>query len=149
MHTGEPLFGGADSHDQLFKISRTLGDIPHSLLLRAEKRGKFFIEVAAGGRFELKTPPQYGPKEEGGFLEVTAAKSLREILGVDTGGPHGRRLGEKGHSQAHYEAFLDFIEGMLVLDPELRLSPGDGLQHPFLEGSLWARKAKRADSKPP
>ena len=34
---------------------------------------------------------------------------LEEIIGVNTGGPSGRRLGEAGHSEEHYLEFVDFI----------------------------------------
>ncbi len=37
-------------------------------------------------------------------------KSLREIIGVDTGGPYGRRQGEPGHTVEKYEEFLDLIK---------------------------------------
>lgn len=37
-------------------------------------------------------------------------KSLEDIIGVYKGGPHGRRAGEQGHSEASYLLFLDFIK---------------------------------------
>ena len=37
-------------------------------------------------------------------------RTLADILGVHSGGPHGRRLGEAGHSVERYEEFLDFIQ---------------------------------------
>ena len=42
MHTGEPLFGGIDSHDQLFRIIQTLGPLPDELVHRGSKKEKYF-----------------------------------------------------------------------------------------------------------
>lgn len=107
MHTGEPVFSGVDSHDQLFKIVRIVGSIPEWMIRKAEKRAKFF----ASGSNELSLPSQYSAEEEGGFLDLPPKRTLRDVIGVDTGGPSGRRNGEKGHSLGHYEvhSMLSFI----------------------------------------
>lgn len=144
MHTGDPLFGGADSHDQLFKITQLCGAIPDSLIRRAEKREKFFTqrENAAQGTYDLKLPQQYAHSDKGGFLELPKPRTLRTIVGVETGGPSGRRAGEKGHSVEHYEAFVDLVQGMLKIDPEERVKPEDALKSPFLGEELWPRPRK-------
>lgn len=41
--------------------------------------------------------------------EMPPPRTLHEILGVDSGGPHGRRLNTDGHSRAKYYHFADFI----------------------------------------
>lgn len=42
--------------------------------------------------------------------EPSKKRYLVDILGVNTGGPHGRRAEEKvDHTVAHYEEFLDFV----------------------------------------
>ena len=60
---------------------------------------------------------------------------LRDILGVERGGPHGTRVGEPGHSEADYLKFLDLIEKMLEYDPEKRIKPYEALTHPFFKRS--------------
>ncbi len=43
--------------------------------------------------------------------EPAKKRVLAEIIGVYTGGPHGRRAEEKvDHTVAHYEEFLDFVK---------------------------------------
>lgn len=37
-------------------------------------------------------------------------RSLDEIIGVYSGGPGGRRLGESGHTVQIYELFYDFVK---------------------------------------
>ena len=59
------------------------------------------------------------------------SRSLDDILGMEIGGPGGNRQGEVGHTPADYHKFKDLILHMLDYDPETRIKPFDGLQHPF------------------
>lgn len=65
-------------------------------------------------------------------------RALEEIIGVDTGGPHGRRKDDPGHTKEMYTLFADFIRTMLVFDPAKRVSPTEALQHPYLHVNLDA-----------
>ncbi len=58
-------------------------------------------------------------------------RDLTDILGVNTGGPAGRRTNEPGHSTNDYLKFKDLVEGMLTFDPSKRLVPILALQLPF------------------
>ena len=40
MHTGEPLFSGVDSHDQMYKMVQILGMPPNDLIAKAEQRSR-------------------------------------------------------------------------------------------------------------
>lgn len=46
-------------------------------------------------------------------------RRLHEVLGVETGGPGGRRLAEPGHSVADYLKFRDLVLRMLDYDPKV------------------------------
>lgn len=59
---------------------------------------------------------------------------MNTILGVHTGGPGGRRLGESGHSITEYMRFKDLVEKLLCYDPAKRIRPIQALNHPFLTG---------------
>ena len=62
---------------------------------------------------------------------------LRDVLGVYTFGPSGRRKHEKtGHSLQNYLQFLDLIERMLDYDPKTRMKPMEALNHPFLRTDI-------------
>lgn len=60
MHTGEPLFSGVDSHDQMYKLVSILGMPPQELIQRAERRRRllFFGSNGSGQneRYYLKRP---------------------------------------------------------------------------------------------
>eukprot|EP01111_Echinosteliopsis_oligospora_P018289 TRINITY_DN8286_c0_g1_i1.p1 TRINITY_DN8286_c0_g1~~TRINITY_DN8286_c0_g1_i1.p1 ORF type:complete len:140 (-),score=29.20 TRINITY_DN8286_c0_g1_i1:192-587(-) len=64
-------------------------------------------------------------------------KSLEEIIGVETGGPQGRRRGEPGHGVSDYLPFLHLIDRMLAYDPHERITPLDALHHPFFPPSRY------------
>jgi serine/threonine protein kinase len=59
------------------------------------------------------------------------ARKLADILGVELGGPGGRRLGEPGHAVSDYLKFKDLILRMLDYNPKTRITPHNALQHSF------------------
>mmetsp|Transcript_56298 Transcript_56298/g.110984 ORF Transcript_56298/g.110984 Transcript_56298/m.110984 type:complete len:561 (-) Transcript_56298:263-1945(-) len=146
MHTGEPLFGGANQADQICRIVDILGMPPISMLKASPEkvRSQFFERVLTGADtsalpgvcdltktvqeedgsafFVLKRPNKEGPR----------ARTLEEIIGVNTGGPAGRRAGEADHTPAKYTEFLDFVKRMLIYDPVERANPTDMLSHVYL-----------------
>lgn len=61
------------------------------------------------------------------------SRKLQDILGVEIGGPGGRRNGEVGHNMSDYLKFKDLILRMLDYDPKTRLTPYYALQHNFFK----------------
>ncbi|EPY17405.1 hypothetical protein STCU_10643 [Strigomonas culicis] len=88
------------------------------MVAASEKAAKFYAGSAAAG-YRLKETP-------------LPRRTLEMELGVTTGGPHGSRRGTTGHDETSYRVFLDFIERLLQLRPEDRMSCADALRHPFL-----------------
>lgn len=60
------------------------------------------------------------------------SRSLNDIVGINTGGPQGRRMGEPGHGYEDYSVFVDLIFKMLTYDPHQRITPSNACRHPFL-----------------
>ncbi|XP_018570401.1 serine/threonine-protein kinase minibrain isoform X1 [Anoplophora glabripennis] len=127
MHTGEPLFSGANEIDQMNKIVEVLGMPPKHLLEQANKTRKFFEKLPGDRRYILKKP------KDGKKYKLPGTRRLHEILGVETGGPGGRRAGEAGHSMSDYLKFKDLILRMLDYDPKTRITPYYALQHNFFK----------------
>ncbi len=97
--------------------------------------------------YTLKAPDP--PREEDGAAPPKAAPSLhrdlREVLGVYTGGPGGRRRGEKtGHSVNDYLQLVDLVQRMLDFDPKTRITPLEALNHPFLRSDIEDAEALAA-----
>ena len=134
MHTGEPLFSGANEVDQVNKIVEVLGIPPKHVLDQAPKVKKFFHKLPNGSYvLNVSKEKRYRP---------AGSKKIHDILGVETGGPEGRRYGEQGHSVSDYLRFKDLILRMLDYDPKTRITPYYALQHNFFkrpseEGPCW------------
>ncbi|CAK9303937.1 unnamed protein product [Gordionus sp. m RMFG-2023] len=134
MHTGEPLFSGQNEIDQMFKIVEIMGTPPNYLLDKCPKT-KLFFEKENDNYL-----PKVNIKDTENHLNVNEQnpkkKFLDDILGVNIGGPEGRRKGETGHTVQDYLKFKDLICRMLAYDAETRISPLDALRHPFFKKSL-------------
>ncbi|XP_067849409.1 dual specificity tyrosine-phosphorylation-regulated kinase 1A isoform X2 [Heptranchias perlo] len=127
MHTGEPLFSGANEVDQMNKIVEVLGIPPSHILDQAPKARKFFEKLPDASWTVKKTKD--GKRE----YKPPGTRKLHNILGVETGGPGGRRAGESGHTVADYLKFKDLILRMLDFDPKTRIAPYYALQHSFFK----------------
>ncbi|CAL4090157.1 unnamed protein product, partial [Meganyctiphanes norvegica] len=126
MHTGEPLFSGANEVDQMNKIVEVLGLPPKHILDMATKARRYF-EKLPDGTYILKK------SKDGKKYKPPMSRKLRDIIGVESGGPGGRRLNEQGHSVSDYLKFEDLIKKMLDYDPKTRITPYYGLQHNFFK----------------
>lgn len=126
MHTGEPLFSGCNELDQMNKIVEVLGTPPKQLLDQAHKTRKFF-DKSTDGSYVLKQ------NTSGRKYKLPGSRKLHDILGVESGGPGGRRAGELGHSVSDYLKFKDLILRMLDFDPKTRITPYYALQHNFFK----------------
>ena len=65
-----------------------------------------------------------------------APRTLAQIIGVDSGGPFGRRKEELGHSRENYIDFLSFIQCLLIFDPVERVSASEAMRHPYITERL-------------
>ncbi|KAI0238299.1 hypothetical protein LSAT2_011048 [Lamellibrachia satsuma] len=126
MHTGEPLFAGSNEFDQMMKIVEVLGLPPQHLLDQSPKARKYFDKLPDGTCVPRKS-------KDGKKYKAPGTRKLHDVLGVETGGPAGRRAGEQGHSLSDYLKFKDLILRMLDYDPKTRITPYYALQHNFFK----------------
>uniref|UniRef100_A0A0N5B4S5 Dual specificity tyrosine-phosphorylation-regulated kinase mbk-1 n=1 Tax=Strongyloides papillosus TaxID=174720 RepID=A0A0N5B4S5_STREA len=127
MHTGEPLFPGHSEYDQVMKIVEVIGMPPKEMLDIAPKTKRYF-EKDEHGNYKRKLSKSRVYKPPG-------SRKLSDVLGVNIGGPYGRRLGEPGHTVDDYKKFCDLVSKMLQFDPNVRISPYYAIRHPFLRKS--------------
>lgn len=64
------------------------------------------------------------------------ARRLHDVLGVEIGGPYGRRYGEPGHSTDDYTKFKDLVQRMLDYNPVKRITAQEAVKHPFLHKAI-------------
>lgn len=108
------------------KIVEVLGIPPRQLLDQAPKAKKYFQRLPDGS-YSLNSP------KEGNMHRAPNSRKMDDIIGVETGGPGARRLGEPGHSVYDYLKFKDLILRMLDYDPKTRITPFYVLQHNFFK----------------
>lgn len=123
MHTGEPLFSGHDEADQVAKIYELLGCAPAHMIDSGTKGLKHYRRNSEG-EYVLRDQPR-GVKP----------RSLSQVLGVETGGPDGRRLNEPGHSVTDYLKLKDLLSRMLTYNPAERITPFQAISHSFLSST--------------
>jgi serine/threonine protein kinase len=73
----------------------------------------------------------YVMKKPKSFGTLPQTRTLEQVLGVYSGGPGGRRLGEANHNVENYLEFVDLIRKLLIYDPAMRWSATAALEHPF------------------
>jgi len=137
MHTGEPLFSGQDEGDQIVKIYELLGAPPTHMIQSGTKGLKYFRANADGTGYLLRDPPR-----------TLRHRTLDEVLGVETGGPDGRRLNEPGHSVTDYLKLKDLLMKMLTYSPAERITPFQAISHSFF-GSAESAEVQTESTPPP
>merc|ERR1719296_581382 len=80
MHTGEPLFSGANEVDQVNKIVEVLGLPPKHVLDQSPKAKKYFHKLPDGS-YVLQV------NKDGKKYRAANSKKLHDLLGAETGGP--------------------------------------------------------------
>ena len=76
MHTGEPLFSGADSHDQLFRINRVVGPFPDDFVRCGAKSGRFFV---AHAKHPARNAPLLSSSPTGDAIAVPEAAKAAAV----------------------------------------------------------------------
>lgn len=143
MHTGEPLFSGINEEDQINQIIEVLGMPPDYILddhSNPKKVQKFFVRDPDTGKWK--------PKPTTRRYKAPGSRSFDSILGIESGGPSGRWLGQAGHTPNDYKLFADFIKRMLVYDAKDRLGPRQGSKHYFLASGVSTDRSSQVSQAP-
>ncbi|KAI9786152.1 MAG: dual specificity protein kinase yak1 [Geoglossum umbratile] len=138
LFLGLPLFPGSSEYNQVARITEMLGLPPTWMLEMGKQSGEFFEKVQDefGRRtYRLKSMEQYsrehGTKEQPS-KKYFQATTLPEII-------RGYSMPRKNMKQAEMEremnnrvAFIDFVRGLLNINPLERWSPQQAKLHPFI-----------------
>ncbi|KAJ2341546.1 dual specificity protein kinase yak1, partial [Coemansia sp. RSA 2618] len=135
LYLGLPLFPGSSEYNQLSRIVDLLGTPPRSMLEKARRTDEFFNYLGPS-TWDLKPMEQFARErntEEKESRRYFSATTLDELI---TTYPIKRRISE-AEQQREYQsriALIDFLRGLLQLDPERRWSPQQASMHPFITG---------------
>ena len=117
LYTGYPLFPGESEKDQLALIMEVCGVPPKAVLMQGSRTKLFFAE-------ESKSIVSGNSK---GVQRVAGSKTLEQCLKCED------------------KLFVDFLKGCLDWNKETRLTPIEGLQHPWtMEGMVKEAKTHRS-----
>lgn len=155
LFLGLPIFPGTSEYNQVTRITEMLGNPPSHLLEVGKQTNEFFncVGVDAQGRktYKLKPLEQYASehrtKEQPSkayfkqtylpdiILEYPLTKKHAKQSEIDKGefAVQPYLTAEMGQRRA----FINFVEGLLNLDPIKRWSPQQAAKHPFITGEKY------------
>ncbi|PIA19543.1 kinase-like protein, partial [Coemansia reversa NRRL 1564] len=135
LYLGLPLFPGSSEYNQLSRIVDLLKIPPRNMLERARRTDEFFNYLGPG-TWDLKTMTQYARErnvEEKQSKRYFTATTLHDLVMTY---PIRRRMSD-AEQQREFQsriALIDFLRGLLQLDPNLRWTPRQASMHPFITG---------------
>lgn len=143
LFLGIPLFPGANEYNQLYKITSMLGAPPPEMVEQGTKGLKFFRLEPPGRRYVLKSQDEFEAAEEvtlepdHPYVPYVSLEDLALSVPMRSGYSDADIEENPAHKSEEYRhAFLDFLRGVLQLDPRKRWTAAQALQHPFITDTL-------------
>ncbi|KAI5241553.1 kinase-like protein [Aureobasidium subglaciale] len=138
LFLGLPLFPGSSEYNQVSRITEMLG-LPPTWMLEVGKQSGEFFEKAHDefGRktYRLKPMDQYsrehGTKEQPS-KKYFSATTLPEIIRNYPMPRKGMKQAEIDREMNNRVAFIDFVHGLLNINPLERWTPQQARTHPFI-----------------
>ncbi|KAH8598311.1 kinase-like domain-containing protein [Bisporella sp. PMI_857] len=140
LFLGLPLFPGSSEYNQVSRIVEMLGNPPTWMLEMGKQSGEFFEkrhDVDDYGRrtYHLKSMEQYsrehGTKEQPS-KKYFQATQLPDIIRSYAMPRKNMKPNEIEREMSNRVAFIDFVRGLLNINPLERWSPQQAKMHPFI-----------------
>lgn len=145
LFLGLPLFPGSSEYNQLTRITEMLGHPPSWMLEMGKSSGEFFeksmeSDNAGRRRYRLKTIEQYSRQHQ--VVEQPSKRYFQEtnLHDIILKYPLARKnMSEKEIAKETYlrGSFVDFVAGLLNMNPLERWSPQQASLHPFVTGERF------------
>ncbi|ORZ21528.1 kinase-like domain-containing protein [Absidia repens] len=144
LFIGIPLFPGSSEYNQLRRIVDMLGMPPQDMLEKGLNSGDFFNKDNKGNGkhvYTMKSLEQYGMEHKKTELPGKKYYPQTELpdLILETRPSH-RSHGNA--EQEHRRAMIDFLQGLLELNPLKRWTPQQARHHPFVTGQPFTEPYK-------
>ncbi|KAL0092794.1 kinase-like domain-containing protein [Phycomyces blakesleeanus] len=147
LYLGLPLFPGNSEYNQLARIIEAFGNPPPGMLYRARNTPKLFNKVDKGNgaySYEFKSREQFA--REQGRAELPSKRYLKDISIKDlvmnannstikTNMIKGFR--EQERDMQVRESLIDFLGGLLAINPLQRWTAQEARHHPFVTGEPY------------
>ncbi|CCA68333.1 related to YAK1-ser/thr protein kinase [Serendipita indica DSM 11827] len=143
LFLGLPLFPGTSEYNQITRIVEMLGLPPQQMLDSGKQTGQFFdsyVDTYGRKRYQLKTLEKYSREhntnEQPGKKYFTH-NTLPEIIKAAPIPAQRAKPQEAEKEQYSRLAFIDFVQGLLNLNPHERWTPQQAKLHPFITGEKF------------
>ncbi|CCD69761.1 Homeodomain-interacting protein kinase 1 [Caenorhabditis elegans] len=142
LFLGWPLYPGSSEYDQIRFIIQTQGLPPTSMLESASKLHRFFKEVKSespnhtnvgGSYYRLKTVEEYEASSSTAKSKETR-KYIFNVIDDISRVCYGFESDPVEHlcDRIDRQEFVDVLKKMLVLNPDFRITPAEGLESKFV-----------------
>ncbi|KAH9929489.1 kinase-like protein [Epithele typhae] len=151
LFLGLPLFPGTSEYNQITRIVEMLGMPPQYMLDMGKQTGQFFdsfVDHYGHKKYRLKSLEQYSREHntnEQPGKQYFKATTLPEII-KQAPMPSFKTSSRQQSHQAEVEkemnnraSFIDFVQGLLNMNPIERWSPQQARLHPFITGEKWTK----------
>ncbi|RKP38959.1 kinase-like protein, partial [Dimargaris cristalligena] len=143
LFIGLPLFPGSSEYNQMSRIVEMLGYPPAYMIEMGKQAGLYFERNTnhfSDRKYQFKSLEQYS--RENNRKEVPSKKYIKgatiaEIVNLYPFSPKVRTAVEIDHDKLRRVALIDFIQGLLNLDPLERWTPQQARLHPFITGEPY------------
>lgn len=145
LFLGLPLFPGSSEYNQMTRITEMLGYPPSWMLEMGKQSGEFFeksMESDSAGRkrYRLKSLEQYSREHQ--VTEQPSKRYFQETTLKDIIMKYPLPRKNMNEQEIHKEtylrgSFVDFVGGLLNMNPLERWSPQQARLHPFITGELF------------
>nr|CDI53065.1 related to YAK1-ser/thr protein kinase [Melanopsichium pennsylvanicum 4] len=145
LFLGLPLFPGTSEYNQICRILEMLGLPPQWMLDNGKQTQEFFsVYTDEFGRksYRLKSLEQYSKEhnvQEQPSKKYFKATTLPDIVKTY---PMSRKSGKSADVQkemANRSSFIDFVTGLLNMNPHERWTPQQAKLHPFITGEKFTK----------
>lgn len=145
LFLGLPLFPGTSEYNQICRIVEMLGLPPQWMLDNGKQTQEFFsVYTDEFGRksYRLKSLEQYSKEhnvQEQPSKKYFKATTLPDIVKTY---PMSRKSGKSAdvHKEmANRSSFIDFVTGLLNMNPHERWTPQQAKLHPFITGEKFVK----------
>jgi len=143
LYLGFPLFPGASEYDQMAKIAHVIGFPPQKMYEKSTLGSRLFELISDGEEgepFELKLRDAKDYKALTGkdpkiCTNCYSFKKLEDIRKIHESNKESD-LKRFEQDDPWMSCFLDFIGGLLQIDPAKRWTPHQALEHPFVNPNV-------------
>ncbi|KAJ1982114.1 dual specificity protein kinase yak1 [Dimargaris xerosporica] len=140
LFIGLPLFPGSSEYNQLSRIVDMLGYPPVAMLEAGMQAGHYFercFDNSRERRYRLKSMEQYSRetnREERPSKRYVRGRSLDEVIHLYPMPKRMRSHAALEQERTQRDCLIDFIKGLLTLNPAARWTPQQARLHPFITG---------------